>query len=163
MIGPSLLECRLIGGLYNYHMALFFFVSAFLFSNSKALERDGYRRWIFHKAERLLVPYIFWSGIALIPKYYVENNGFGGFTGGYLLKILLNPRAGVWGHFWFLHVMFLLYAVFGYVKQFIFTNSDWTFVIGSIIVAVVLYFLPINTELLGLSNLRLMMPFLCLE
>ena len=145
--------------IYNFHMELFFFISGFLFLNSKALERDGYWLWILRKAERLLVPYVFWSGVALIPKYYVEHSGFSGFTGAYLLKVLINPRAGVWGHFWFLPVMFLTYAVFGFVKRFISTKNVWTFIIGSLISTTVLYFLPINTELLGLSDLRSMMLF----
>lgn len=102
-----------ISFIYTFHMPLFFFIAGFLFMNSCSLERIGYGQWIKQKAQRLLIPYVVLSAVALVPKYYVENQTFAGFAN-YLIKAIFVPRIGVWGHFWFLPVLMLIYLLFGF-------------------------------------------------
>ena len=147
---------RVVLFVYTFHMPLFFFVAGFLFQNSDSLKKRGYRKWIADKALRLLTPYFFWSLIALVPKYYLEHRRLTG-IGQATLDVFINPRAGVWGHFWFLPTLFLTYAIFGALRSFV--KSDKRLIAGSLICAAIIYFLPIKTGVLGLADLRSSLTF----
>lgn len=136
--------------IYTFHMPLFFFISGFLFQNSHSLQERGYGTWIKDKALRLLTPYLFWSLIAAIPKYYVENRSFVG-VGKAVLDVFINPRASVWGHCWFLPVLFLTYVLFGAIKKQI---EDRKRIAAVLVVTAIIYSLPIKTNILGLSDLH---------
>lgn len=86
----------------------------------------------------------------MIPKYYMENRNFAG-VGKAILDVFINPRASVWGHFWFLPVLFFTYVIFGAVKKWV---EGWKGMGVVLVVAVVIYFLPIKTNILGLSDLH---------
>ena len=139
--------------IYAFHMPLFFFIAGFLFMNSSSLEKNGYRRWIGQKALRLLTPYVILSVAAIVPKYYMENHGFDGFTG-YLFKVIFAPRSGVWGHFWFLPVLLLIYVVFGLWKKLMKGRSVQMVFGVTTLLSLGLYFLPYETEWLGFSDLK---------
>ena len=145
--------------IYLFHMALFFSISGFLFSNSDSILKEGYIKWISDKAARLLVPYVFWTMFALVPKYYVENHGFQGLDGKYLLRILFYPRENIWGHFWFIPVMFLAYLIFGLLRIITKGKSQKLFIVCAISIAFIFYFLPFNTGFLGFSDLKSMILF----
>jgi len=140
--------------IYAFHMPLFFFIAGFLFQNSFALERDGYGKWLGNKALRLLTPYIVLSVAALIPKYYFEHSGFAGFTLHYLLQVLFIPRIGVWGHFWFLPVLLLVYAVFGLWKPLYRGKYTPAVAAMSVVAALTLYFLPFTTQWIGFEDFK---------
>ena len=141
--------------IYTFHMPLFYFISGFLFENSSLLREKGYKSWISDKALRLLTPYLFWSLIAAVPKYWVENRTFSG-VDQVILDVFIKPRASVWGHFWFIPVLFLCYAIFGAVKNFI---SGKMTVFGCVVLTAIIYFLPIKTPILGLADLHTSMFF----
>lgn len=140
--------------IYTFHMPLFFFIAGFLFINSESFERDGYGKWTGHKILRLLTPYIVLSFVALLPKYALEHQGFSGFTAGYLLKVILIPRIGVWGHFWFLPVLLMIYAIFGIWRKVI-TKSNRKLVLSvTLVLAVILYFWPYDSDWFGFGDLK---------
>lgn len=139
--------------IYIFHMPLFFFIAGFLFLNSKSLLKIGYGKWMGNKAKRLLTPYIILSVIALVPKYYFENNGITGLMQ-YLIKAILIPRYGVWGHFWFLPVLLLLYLVFGIWRIFVTNENLKNGIIGALIVSIVLYFFPFSTDWIGFGDFK---------
>lgn len=147
---------RVIRFIYTFHMPLFFFISGFLFQNSRRVEIDGLGKWIKDKFIRLLVPYFFWSLIAIVPKYYLENRSIAG-LGHAVIDLAINPRAGVWGHFWFLPVLFLTYAIFGVAKVLI--RNEKCSVYGGFAVSVIYYILPVTTGVLGLADLRSSLVF----
>lgn len=103
--------------IYTFHMPLFFCIAGFLLAASQSLRRQSYGEWIWKKALRLLTPYVVLLVITLIPKYMLEHGGLSGLDFRFLLTSFLMPREGVWGHFWFLSVLFLLYAVFGLLRK----------------------------------------------
>ena len=142
--------------IYTFHMPLFFFISGFLFQNSGRLEIDGLGKWVKDKSVRLLAPYFFWSLIALVPKYYLENRSMAG-LGNAVVDLAINPRAGVWGHFWFLPVLFMTYAIFGTGKTLM--KNEKCFVYGGLAVSVIYYLLPVTTGILGLADLRSSLVF----
>jgi fucose 4-O-acetylase-like acetyltransferase len=132
-------------------MPLFFFIAGFLFSNSQKIERIGFLKWGKEKTIKLLTPYVVLSVIAAVPKYYLEHRTFTG-MGYYLIKAVLVPRLGVWGHFWFIPVLLFTYLIFGMLKQ----RIDITPIAMTItlVLSLLIYFLPFNTDWFGISDLK---------
>ena len=142
--------------IYSFHMPLFFAIAGFLFAQSQSVERLGYGRWLKEKALRLLSPYFVLSLVALVPKYVLEHGGLSEFTPQYLAAAFFVPRQNVWGHFWFLPVLFLMYAIFGVLRQ-IGTASktgafSWRWMM-LFLIAVCLHFLKPNLLWFGISDL----------
>lgn len=98
--------------IYTFHMPLFFLIAGYLFAYSDSMSRLGYFKWLKEKALRLLTPYVVLTLVTFVPKYALENGGISGLSISYLLTSFIEPRNGVWGHFWFLPVLFVYYAAF---------------------------------------------------
>lgn len=143
----------IINFIYVFHMPLFFFVAGFLFMNSSKLERVGYGKWVGEKAVKLLTPYFVLSLVAIVPKFYLENRTFAGFVP-YLVKAIFVPRVGVWGHFWFLPVIFIIYAIFGLWKKYAYILNEKIVLSVSVIVSIGLYFLPFTTDWFGIGDIK---------
>ena len=88
--------------------------------------------------------------MAVTPKYYIEHGSFDG-IGRAIINIFINPRASVWGHFWFLPVLFLTYILFGITKATI--KNRKLFLCSSGLITLMMYFFPIRTQVFGLSDL----------
>lgn len=108
---------------YTYHMPLFFLVSAFLFSFYGGFKhKGGYKKTLWAKFERLIVPYIIWNLLFIAPKYFLADYSVDHIelTPGYFLHIMLSPRDNILGHTWFLFAlfeMFVLSIVFEKLKK----------------------------------------------
>lgn len=141
--------------IYSFHMPLFFCISGYLFAKSSSLERDGYLKWIGDKSKRLLIPYFVISAVSFIPKTLLESRNFNDIGLNELFKCFFAPRLNVWGHFWFLPVIFILYFVFGLWKSFFYNNFKHKkfVVVGSFLIAMVLHFMKTDIEWLGISDL----------
>lgn len=89
--------------IYSFHMSLFFAASGFLYKSV-----DNYFSYIRKKAQRLLIPYVFFC-LAIIfirmvlPGFTVEEAS----SKELLLSILLYG-----GNLWFLYVLFFIFLVF---------------------------------------------------
>lgn len=144
---------QIINFIYVFHMPLFYTIGGLLFQRSNRIERDGYRKWICEKTLKLLTPYIILSLLAAIPKYYFEKKTLSG-IGKLVFETIFAPRLGVWGHFWFLPVLFLLYAAFGMIRQLFkrkFTTCENIIII---MLSVILFFMPHETVWLGFSDFK---------
>lgn len=150
---------KIILFIYTFHMPLFFFISGFLFMNSQSLRKLGYKKWIQNKMIRLLTPYVFLSVIAIVPKYYLEYHSF--VTSEYLAKAIFVPRVGVWGHFWFIPVLLWCYMLFGICRSCLFQNESYM-VCSLTLISLIVYFLPISTQWLGISDLRKALFYFCI-
>lgn len=142
-----------IGFIYTFHMPLFFFIAGFLFMNSNKIERVGYGKWIGEKAIKLLTPYFVLSIIAIVPKYYLESHNFFGFAG-YSIKAIFVPRVGVWGHFWFLPVIFFVYALFGLWKKYVYQINEKFVLSITVVLSIVIYFIPFSTDWFGIGDIK---------
>lgn len=138
--------------IYTFHMPLFFIIAGFLFSNSNGLEKNGYIKWLADKAIKLLTPYVVVSMLSAVPKYYFEHHSFNGMALS-MVKGLFAPRLGVWGHFWFLPVLFLVYVIFGACKAIV-KEVRIGGVAILVLVSGIIYFLPYGTEWLGIDDLK---------
>lgn len=141
--------------IYSFHMPLFFCISGYLFTKSSSLERDGYLKWIVDKSKRLLIPYFVISAISFIPKTVLESGNFNDIGLNELFKCFFAPRLNVWGHFWFLPVIFIFYFAFGLWRSFIYDNLKHKkcVVIVTLSVAIVLHFIKPDIVWLGISDL----------
>ena len=97
---------------YSYHMPLFFFVSAFLFSY-KGGYKQGYKAVLLKRFMRLMVPYLLWNTLFIIPKVifkdYIDDEVV--FSAGYFVRIILRPRDNILGHTWFLCALFEMFII----------------------------------------------------
>lgn len=141
--------------IYSFHMPLFFCVSGYLFARSGSLKRDGYLKWIGDKSKRLLIPYFVISAISYIPKTLLEKATLTDIDLYDIFECFFAPRLNVWGHFWFLPVIFILYCVFGLWKSVFYDKSEHKkhLVVGTLLVAMVLHFIKTDIVWLGLSDL----------
>lgn len=151
---------KLIIFIYTFHMPLFFFIAGFLFMNSNAIERNGYGKWIKKKCIRLLTPYVILSMIAMIPKYYLEHHTF--ITVKAFIKAICIPRIGVWGHFWFITVLLLCYAIFGAWKTKVNKKNIGSMLSVITLVSLVVYFVPFSTQWFGISDLKNVCIYFCM-
>ncbi len=151
---------KLIIFIYTFHMPLFFFIAGFLFMNSNAIGKNGYGKWIKEKCIRLLTPYVVLSVIALIPKYYLEHHAF--ITIKAFVEAICIPRIGVWGHFWFIPVLLLCYAIFGMWRTK--TNKKNIGNMLSIItfISLIAHFIPFSTQWLGINDLKSVCIYFCI-
>ena len=102
---------------YTYHMPLFFFVSAFLFSYKGGYEQ-GYKNVLNKRFWRLIVPYLLWNTAFIIPKYLlipvlgdVTKDTSVEFSAHYFFRIILRPRDNILGHTWFLFALFEMFLI----------------------------------------------------
>lgn len=105
--------------IYSIHMPLFFAIAGFLLKNKEIkvnLNKNNYekvenKKFILSKAKRLLTPYIVLTIIGFIPKILMSQyvNDDVSFSINYMIRIIFYPRENVWGHFWFIPTLFILY------------------------------------------------------
>ena len=138
--------------IYLFHMPLFFLIAGFLFAASKRIEQLNFGRWLWEKALRLLTPYFVLSALALVPKYALEHSGISDLTPEYILTAFFVPRQNVWGHFWFLPVLFFLYFLFGLLRKSGVTNRiGWMTVLFTLTVG--LHFWKPEIQWLGVKDI----------
>lgn len=105
--------------IYSFHMPLFMFISGYLMqytqkrkpgvrlADVKMFSKEGF---IWKKVKRLLIPYVFISSLAFLPKNLLSS--FAGrpidFTFDAWVNMLIYPSNNVIIFFWFLPTLFLL-------------------------------------------------------
>ena len=141
----------IISFIYAFHMPLFFSISGFLFMNSHKIEKIGYCKYIADKGIKLFVPYFFLSLIVLFPKMHSDTGSF--FDINYILRALFSPRNGVWGHLWFVPILFFCYVVFGALNR-IWKSRFKVSALIALVICVCLYFIPCNISLFGIADLK---------
>ncbi len=103
--------------IYTFHMPLFFLIAGILLANSKSIVEKPFLNFIKEKAFKLLTPYVILTLLFILPKGYLEYGNFNFLNLNYLIKVIFSPRNNIWGHFWFLPVLFVLYIIFGLLKK----------------------------------------------
>lgn len=102
---------------YKFHMPLFFFIAGILIAYT-ANGRDIWSWWK-KKATKLIIPYVILTLIAWIPKCilgsYMTDNMEVSLSN--FVRILLIPREGIWGHFWFIPTYLIITLLCAYVYK----------------------------------------------
>lgn len=96
--------------IYCFHMPLFVWISGYLLIYTQQSLRNTTGTFVKKRFIKLLVPYFVLSLVAIIPKYFLQPylNDSVGLDSYSVLRMFLVPRENVWGHFWFLPMIFLL-------------------------------------------------------
>ncbi len=99
--------------LYTFHMPLFVWISGYLLVYTRQVEKAAYSTFAKKRFLKLLIPYFALSIIALVPKYALQPylNDSLSLDGRSILQTFFAPRLNVWGHFWFLPMIFIQGAV----------------------------------------------------
>ena len=97
---------------YTWHMPLFFFVSAFLFSYKGGYD-NGYKNVLVKRFWRLIVPYFIWNLLFILPKFLFTYSYDAPveLSLQYFVRIMLRPRDNILGHTWFLFALFEMFLI----------------------------------------------------
>ena len=141
---------RLQQWIYLYHMPLFIFISGYLLAKT----RRSVGNYVGNRAEKLLVPYLVLSLAAFVPKVLVQSllNDSAELSLGCLLRTELVPRENVWGHFWYIPVVFFLGCAGIVLLKYMRENKAVRF--AALAVTFALLFLPETTNWLALEDIR---------
>lgn len=97
---------------YSFHMSAFFALSGLLFYSKikkiKTIKDVG--STILDRFKRLIVPYLFFTFISYLLKYFLESYAYNKLSNNIFIDVLLgenNPNGGIW----FLHSLFILSVV----------------------------------------------------
>lgn len=140
--------------IYFFHMPLFFMISGYLLSHNGWQKNKSYGQFIKNKFQRLIVPYLFWNILCLIPKMLLQAYITDSVSTNLwlILKAFVYPRQNIWGHTWFLVGLFLLYLLTPLWKK-LFSSKEYLKYL-CLFFGVVLYCLPLKSELLCISDLH---------
>lgn len=147
--------------IYTFHMPLFFLIAGMLIQRSSD-NRDIWKWWI-GKVKRLILPYVVLSLIAFVPKVLISSVISDDMTLSVanIIRILLVPRANVWGHFWFIPVYLVLSLIGALITKFVVKRSKIA-VGGVLFVSIVLNLFPVNVSWLGIKDITEMLFYVVL-
>lgn len=104
--------------IYGFHMPLFFFISGYLLKyvhgDLAHLQLSGRTGYMARKARRLLVPYVVISSLFFVPKALMSRYSVRPIQlnlHDYLDQLLI-PYHNVFGAYWFMPTLFLVFTVF---------------------------------------------------
>lgn len=147
--------------IYCFHMPLFFFIAGVLLRYTKSENKPPYLRFISNKAIKFLVPYFVFTLLGIVPKILLANftNDEVSFSFQYFFKTIFSPRDNVWGHFWFLPTLLIIY-LFSYLLL----DASKNKVISTVLVIATacLAVFPIGTDWVCLHDISEMLVFFVL-
>ena len=102
--------------IYDFHMPLFVWCSGYLMFATNQTEKYSFKDYLLRRIKHILVPYFVFSLIAVVPKILLSPflNDTLSFDALQIIRSFLVPRDSVWGHFWFLPMIFFI-NILGYV------------------------------------------------
>lgn len=107
--------------IYCFHMPLFVWTSGYLLVYSQQSSKTTVKLFAKKRFLKLLIPYIILSLFAIVPKFFMQSflNDSVNFDAMSIMRMFFVPRENVWGHFWFLPMIFILGIIgFGLDKLF---------------------------------------------
>ena len=137
-----------------FHMPLFVFVSGYLVVKANSVERYGAKSYLQRRFVKLFIPYLGLSILGYFPKLLVSGfiNDEVKFSFWYFIKSLLIPREGVWGHFWFIPMLFAMAVISVLYMKFLRQNKK--LIIFVCVICFVLIYMPDFTKWLGINDIK---------
>lgn len=139
--------CHWVGHfIYTFHMELFFVLAGAVYYCS------DYKKFIEKKFKRILLPYLFFGLLTLVLKAFGGSaiNGTESLGEG-IYKLLLHG-----GNYWFLYVLFLVFATYPWLKKILITwQSEAVF---AVVVLTLRQITPVTT-IFSFSTLLYYLPY----
>lgn len=124
---------------YSFHMPLFFFLAGLFVAQS--CRKRGAGAFLISKVKFLVYPYLVWSFLQAGIELLFSAHSHRGITVGDIMGIPYHPLA----QFWFLYALLWMYVAYAALHRFgRFTPA------ALLVVALVLFFFPVNTEIMAL-------------
>lgn len=140
--------------IYCFHMPLFVFISAYLVSQTESIEKYGSKQYIKKRFIKLFVPYLGMSILGFTPKIlmtrFITDEVELSIT--YFVKTILIPRENVWGHFWFIPMLFAMAVASVLYTKFVCKKTKLLIAIW--IMTFILIFIPSITDWLGINDIK---------
>ena len=89
--------------IYMFHMPLFFLVSGFCFTY-----HDSYKQFICKKINRILIPYLAFGVLDILPRIMLSSLVHRSGSLGYQLEKIIFYG----GSYWFLYTLFIIFAIY---------------------------------------------------
>ena len=147
--------------IYSFHMPLFVFCSGYLFKYTKQSEKNSFIEFSAKRAKRILVPYFVFSVLGIVPKVLFTQylNDTFSFNFSQIMQAFLIPRNNIWGHFWFLPMIYIIgligYGIDSIATLFITADNKVTWG-GIVIVSFALSFLQFDAgKWFGINDVML--------
>lgn len=138
-------------------MPLFIWCSGYLLVVSNASSKYRFGDFVKRRATRLLLPYLAFSVVGLLPKALFADVLNDPIELGFqeIVVAFLVPRQNVWGHFWFLPMIFLI-GILGYAVDKVVSSSGHRRLMLGVITAISasLIYLPEATDWFGLGDMQ---------
>ncbi len=147
--------------IYNFHMPLFFFIAGFLFRYTSEIRKKKYSVFIKGKCIKFLTPYIVLSLVGFIPKILLSDfvNDKVALNFEYIVRSFFSPRDNVWGHFWFLPTLLIIY-VFSYLILKISINIVGRMFLLLFVISLAVY--PIDIDWFAINDICNQLIFFCI-
>ena len=138
---------------YAFHMPVFVFCSGVLLVVSDAAQKYSFPSYLKRRAVRLLIPYMVFSLLGIVPKILLSSflNDKLSLDFWQIFRAFLVPRENIWGHFWFLPMIFVCGLV-GYLLQKAARRSQWV-MLPAVILCIGGCFLPTLTGWLAINDI----------
>ncbi len=137
--------------IYAFHMPLFVWCSGYLLVATKQTQRYGFLTYMARRAKHILIPYFAFSLLGILPKVLLSSalNDSLSLDAMSIVRAFLVPRDSIWGHFWFLPMIFFL-GLLGYgVEK---GSLRWYSYGVAIVAGVAGVFAPEITDWFGLND-----------
>ena len=147
--------------IYCFHMPLFFFIAGFLFKYTSGKKTKPYGTFMKNKLIRFLTPYFVLSAVGIVPKILLSSlvDDKVSFSLYYVFEAIFNPRLNIWGHFWFLPALLIIYSL-SYLILRCYKNKILFSVILAVSLAISVF--PINTNWLAIKDICLELVYFCI-
>ena len=109
--------------IYSFHMPLFFIISGFCMNPLLSQKAINIKLEIIKRSKRLLIPYFFYSYIAIIPKLIFNSYMYIKFEPKIVLETLLGNSAS--GSLWYLWNLFVINIFFLFISRFSSNKKIW--------------------------------------
>ena len=109
--------------IYSFHMPLFFIISGFCMNPLLSQKAINIKLEIIKRSKRLLIPYFFYSYIAIIPKLIFNSYMYIKFEPKIVLETLLGNSAS--GTLWYLWNLFVINIFFLFISRFSSNKKIW--------------------------------------
>lgn len=109
--------------IYSFHMPLFFIISGFCMASLLSEKQIELKYELIKRGKRLLVPYLFYAYIAVIPKLIFNSYMYIKFEPRVIWTTLLGQSTS--GTLWYLWNLFMINMFFLIISRFISDKKIW--------------------------------------